>query len=84
MRHYDEQKYQDWLAETQAELKRLGKLESDEGWTRVDYPHGYKSNSHAIDVELWCEEHCGLWDKFGRTYYFKEEKDAALFLLRFS
>ena len=57
---------------------------STSGWTKVDYPHGYKSRYEAIDIELWVESNCGTFKKYGRTYYFKEEKDAALFLLKWS
>lgn len=58
--------------------------ESTVGWTNVDLPNGYKDRYHAIDVEIWADENCGDFKKFGRTFYFKDEKDAAHFLLRWS
>ena len=54
------------------------------GWTKVDYPHGYKSRYHAIDIEIWVEENLGEFWKMGRTFYFKDEKDAAVFLLKYT
>jgi hypothetical protein len=54
-------------------------------WTKVDYPHAYKNRYHAIDIQLWAEEHCGdEFKQMGRTFYFKDKKDAEFFLLKWS
>jgi hypothetical protein len=56
--------------------------ESTVGWTKVDYTHGYKSRYHAIDIELWCEENCSDFKKFGTTFFFREAKDASMFIIK--
>ena len=84
MRYHADESHQDWLAKTNKEIDRLRRLVVDDGWTKVNFPHGYRDSSHVLEVEVWCEENCGMWDKFGRTFYFKEEKDASMFLLKFS
>jgi hypothetical protein len=52
------------------------------GWFGVDYPHGFESRYHAIEIGLWCEENLGNFMQFGRTFYFEKESDAVMFLLR--
>ena len=54
------------------------------GWTKVDYPYGYESRYQAIDIEIWVEEHLGKYWKMGRTYYFEKERDANVFLLKYT
>lgn len=56
----------------------------EKGWTKVDYPHGYESRYHAIDIGLWCEDNLGEFVQFGRTFYFEKASDAAMFLLKFT
>lgn len=73
---------QEILAEVKHELEVL--RASTVGWTEVNYPHAYTSRYHAIDVELWCDENLGDFKKSGRTFYFKDEKDASMFLLKFT
>lgn len=72
--------------EIMEEIKReLYELESSTvGWTQVEYPYGFKSRYHAIDIEMWVDENCGEFKKYGRTFYFKDEKDASVFLLRWA
>jgi len=54
------------------------------GWTQVDYPHAYKSRYDAIDIELWAIDNCGDFKKSGRTFYFRDAKDASMFLLKWT
>jgi hypothetical protein len=54
------------------------------GWTKVDYPYGYKSRHHAIDIECWVSGNLGEFWKMGRTYFFKDSQDALLFLLKYT
>jgi hypothetical protein len=55
------------------------------GWTKVEYPHGYKSRYDALDIELWVDENSiGKYKKYGRTFVFQNEYDAAYFLLKWS
>lgn len=56
----------------------------NKGWTKVNYPYGYESRYHAIDIEIWVAEHLGEFWKTGRTFYFKDAKDAAVFLLKYT
>ena len=66
------------LSEIKHELKVL--REGTVGWTQVDYIHGYKDRYHAIDIEMWCDENCGDFKKYGTTFWFKDEKDASMFI----
>lgn len=41
-----------------------------------------ESNKHAVDLKLWCDEHCmDSYFNVGRKFAFKNEKDALLFIL---
>ena len=54
------------------------------GWTRVDLPP-FDSRYHAIDISIWVEDNCGEraeFKQFGRTYVFKDPKDATAFALK--
>lgn len=53
----------------------------NKGWTSVDYPHGYKSDNHATGIQMWVNENLGQHYRMGRTYYFKDDRDATAFLL---
>lgn len=55
----------------------LEHLVSKEGWTKVELPR-----FNTIDVTEWVEENCGLYDRLGSTYVFKEAKDATWFRMR--
>lgn len=76
------QKAEKIIAEIKHEIETINS--GTVGWTKVDLPNGYKSRYHAIDVELWCDENCGEFKKYGRTFWFKEHKDASMFLLKWS
>ena len=52
-----------------------------EGWTKVELPR-FNTMMHAVDVTEWVEENCGLYDRLGSTYVFKEAKDATWFRMR--
>ena len=56
----------------------------NKGWTSVDYPHGYQSRAHIDKICDWCKNHTGEYWKMGRTFYFKDAKDATAFLLRWA
>ena len=69
------------IEEIKQELEVLKK--GTEGWIKVDHP-GYRDRYHAIDIALWCEENLtGGFNKMGRTFYFKEEKDASMFIMKY-
>lgn len=68
------------IAELTHDLKVL--KETTVGWTKVDLIRGYRNRYHSIDVEMWCDENCGDFKKFGSTFYFREEKDASMFIMR--
>ena len=51
------------------------------GWTKVELPR-FNTMMHAVDVTEWVEENCGLYDRLGSTYVFKEAKDATWFRMR--
>ena len=53
------------------------------GWTHVDYPHGFNGMWEIKNVEAWCEKHTHQYWRCGRTFYFKKESDAAMFLLKY-
>lgn len=67
------------IEEIKQELVVLNK--STVGWIKVDHP-GYRDRYHAIDIALWCEENLTGGFNIGRTFYFKEEKDASMFMLK--
>jgi hypothetical protein len=71
------------LTELKQELEEFGA--NTVGWTKVDYPHAYKSRHDAIDIEMWVDENSiGEYKKYGRTFVFQHEYDAAYFLLKWS
>ena len=55
------------------------------GWTKIELPP-FQSRYHSIDILTWVEDNChGQFKEFkqyGRTFVFKEEKDASLFALK--
>ena len=70
------------IAEIKNEIEVINS--STVGWTKVDLPNGYRDRYHAVDVELWCDANCGEFKKYGRTFWFREDKDASMFLLKWS
>lgn len=59
----------------------------NEGWTKVVLKSltptlGMK---HSVDVVMWADENCvDLFIHNGRTWLFENERDATMFLLRWS
>ena len=80
---YEQHRNNPILAPVIKDLEYANTLEH-KGWTKVDYPHGYESRYQAIDIELWVEENLGVFWRMGRTYYFKDMKDASMFLLKYT
>lgn len=54
-----------------------------EGWTKVELPR-FVSMMHAVDINEWVDDNCGLHTRLGSTYVFKEAKDATWFILKWS
>jgi hypothetical protein len=79
---YDITQAQRIIKEIKHELEVLNS--DTNGWTKVDLPRGYKNRYDAIDIEIWVDENLGDFKKYGRTFFFKDEKDATMFLLRYS
>ncbi len=80
---YEKHRNNPVLAPVIKDLEYANSLEL-KGWTKVDYPYGYESRYHAIDIELWVEENLGVFWRMGRTYYFKDLTDASMFLLKYT
>lgn len=59
----------------------IERLVSKEGWTKVELSRFYDM-MHAVDVNEWVEDNCGLYTRLGSTYVFKEAKDATWFRMR--
>jgi hypothetical protein len=54
------------------------------GWTRVMIDQ-YTDNYHAVDISQWLNKHCtGVYERSGRDYIFENEKDAAIFILKWA
>lgn len=52
------------------------------GWTKFSIPR-FVDNHHAIDIGCWLLDNCqGEYKRNGRTFLFKESKDATMFILR--
>ena len=51
------------------------------GWTKVELSR-FNNMMHAVDIAEWVEDNCGLHDRLGSTYIFKEPKDATWFRMR--
>ena len=53
-----------------------------EGWAKVEIPR-FIDNHHAVDISYWLADYCqGEYKRNGRTFLFKESRDATLFILR--
>ena len=53
-----------------------------DGWTKFTIPR-FIDNHHAIDIGYWLLDNCkGEYKRNGRTFLFKESKDATMFILR--
>lgn len=80
---------------SQANIEMAAEIEWDiiakqllkEGWTKVVL-NSLKPTlgmKHSVDVVMWADENCV--DRFlhnGRTWYFKSEKDATMFILKWA
>lgn len=54
------------------------------GWTKVKN-HYYYNNRHAVDIANWLEENCqGEYKRMAGSFLFELEKDATMFILRWS
>ena len=54
------------------------------GWTRVTLSR-LQDNKHAVDIGYWLAENCqGEYKRNGRDFLFDLEKDATMFILRWS
>ena len=52
------------------------------GWTRVMLDR-LTDNNHAIDITIWLEENIKHpFERHGRDFIFENERDAAMFILR--
>jgi len=52
------------------------------GWTKFEIPR-FIDNHHAVDISYWLADYCqGEYKRNGRTFLFKESKDATMFILR--
>lgn len=52
------------------------------GWTRFLIPR-FIDNHHAVDISYWLADYCqGEYKRNGRTFLFKESRDATMFILR--
>lgn len=72
------------VEEKSRRLAMFNKLEEQQGWTRVDYPHFYENSNHIQEITAWCNRCCGEFARFGRSFSFKNGADAALFIMRWS
>ena len=82
-----EQQLSDILAKEIAnEIDRevLWSMLKESGWHRVMISR-FQDNLHAVDISIWLEEQCqGAYERNGRDFIFKNEKDATWFILRWS
>lgn len=52
------------------------------GWHKIVLDT-LKNRYHSIDVTSWCESNCkNSWHYRGRTFIFKDQKDAVMFGLK--
>jgi hypothetical protein len=57
-------------------------LLEEEGWILFETPR-FIDNYHAIDIGHWLADNCqGEYKRNGRSFLFKESRDATLFILR--
>ena len=56
-------------------------LVNKEGWIKVELPRFYDM-MHAVDINEWVDNNCGLHTRLGSTYVFKEAEDATWFRMR--
>jgi hypothetical protein len=56
----------------------------DMGWISVTIDR-LQDNSYAVDITYWLKENCqGCCERLGRNFLFENNKDAVLFILRWS
>ena len=58
-------------------------LVDKEGWTKVELSR-FNNMMHAVDINEWVDNNCGLHTRLGSTYVFKEAKDATWFRMKWS
>lgn len=55
------------------------------GWTKIKHGFYYFNNQHAVNIRDWLDEHCqGHYRRLGPYFLFELEKDATMFILRWS
>jgi hypothetical protein len=60
----------------------LWSMLKDLGWTRVMIDRT-TDNEHAVDITEWLKDRCqGTYERSGRDFIFENEKDAAIFILK--
>lgn len=52
-----------------------------QGWTKVELDR-FKHLQQAVDIAIWVEDNCGPHMRHGKTFVFKEAKDATWFRLK--
>ena len=53
----------------------------ENGWTKFSITR-FIDNYHAVDISYWLADYCqGEYKRNGRTFLFKESKDATMFIL---
>lgn len=80
--HYEKHRNNPVLAPVIKDLEYADHLKI-KGWTHVNYPHGFNGMWEIKEIEIWCGEHLDQFWRMGRTFYFKKEADAAMFLLKY-
>lgn len=53
----------------------------EQGWTKVELAR-FEGMRQAVDVAEWVDDNCGLHMRHGKTFVFKEAKDATWFKMR--
>ena len=62
----------------------LWSMLKDLGWTRVMIDQT-TDNEHAVDITEWLKDRCqGTYERSGRDFIFENEKDAAIFILKWA
>ena len=80
-----------WLAKTEMGKEKQWEVVAqqliNEGWTKVVLNSLIPTlgMTHSVDVVMWADENCvDLFLHNGRTWLFENEKDATMFILRWS
>ena len=73
-----------WEEQAAQHLVLWGLLKDCCGWHRVMLDR-LQDNKHAIDITLWLEENVrNPYKRNGRDFIFSAERDAVLFILKWS